>query len=106
MPGATHFSPLPIAIGLVVIVGLLFAAHKRKHRNEKHSKWAHYRLDVALSDFRADAAAPTGITDRAGPRGQKQQKRQRRRGSGLADRTRRETVSSGHVPALARDLIP
>lgn len=40
MVDSAHFSVLPIAIGLVVIVGLLFAAHRRKHRHKKHAKGA------------------------------------------------------------------
>ena len=40
MVDSAHFSVLPIAIGLVVIVGLPFVARKRKHRHKKHSKGA------------------------------------------------------------------
>lgn len=40
MFNATHFSLLPIAIGLVVIVGLLFAAYTRKDSDKKRSKGA------------------------------------------------------------------
>ena len=40
MLNSAHFSLLPIALGLVVIVGLLFAVHKRKYRHKKHSKGA------------------------------------------------------------------
>jgi hypothetical protein len=40
MLNSVRLSLLPIAVGLVVIAGLLFAAHKRKHRHKKHSKGA------------------------------------------------------------------
>jgi hypothetical protein len=40
MLNSAHFSLLPIAIGIVVTVGLLFAAYMRKDRHKTHSKGA------------------------------------------------------------------
>jgi hypothetical protein len=38
MSNSAHLSLLPVAIGLVVIGGLLLAVHKGERRHKKHSK--------------------------------------------------------------------
>lgn len=38
MPASAHISLLPLAIGLVVIGGVLLAVHQRKYRRRKRSK--------------------------------------------------------------------